>query len=120
MTMPFPSVNGGLGTNYGAEPPFNNYLNLVNYHFELCKAYQNWCKEEKYKNNLELVHMSGQFDSENNYPYVEKQVNSRCPTLERFDVNGLHPAPWGYLQMADAIYRNLVKEFYSEKTTNKK
>ena len=115
MTMPFPSVNGGLGTNYGAEPPFNNYLDLVRYRFELCKAYQNCCKEEKYKNNLELVHMSGQFDSENNYPYVEKQVNSRCSTVERFDVNGVHPAPWGYLQMADAIYRNLVKEFYSEK-----
>ena len=115
MTMLSPSSKGGLGTNYGAEPPFNNYLNLVNYHIELCKAYQSWCKEDKYKNNLELVHMSGQFDSENNYPYIEKRVNSRCPTTERLDTNGVHPAPCGYLQMADAIYRNLVKEFYSEK-----
>lgn len=115
MTMPFPSLNGGLGTNYGAEPPFNDYLNLINYHIELCKAYENWCKEEKYKDNLELVHMSGQFDSEHNYPYVEKPVNTRCQTTERFDVNGGHPAPCGYMQMADAVYRNLVKEFYSEK-----
>jgi lysophospholipase L1-like esterase len=115
MTMPFPSLEGGLGNNYGAEPPFNNYLNLVNYHFELCEAYQEWCKEEKYKNSLELVHMSGQFDSENNYPFIEKPVNTRSSAVEKFDINGGHPAKCGYMQMADAIFRNLVKEFYSEK-----
>ena len=115
MSGAFPSLKGGLGSNYGSEEPFNNRLDLINYYTELGKAYESWCEEEKYKGNLEYINLSGQFDSEYNFPHIEKPVNVRSEKTEWFDVNGVHPAPCGYMQIADAVYRNLVKECFSEK-----
>ena len=59
---------------------------------------------------MEFINLTGQFDSEYAYPHIEKPVNVRSKTTERLDTNASHPTEEGYLQMADAVYRNLVKE----------
>ena len=79
------------------------------------KTYKDWADEEKYKDKLEYVNISSQYDSEHNLPHVFKPVNVRSTETEWFDVNGGHPTKCGYKQIADAIYRNLVKECFSEK-----
>ncbi len=115
MGYPFPSMRGGLGSNYGATPPFNSYLGLVKYHITLGKTYEKWAEEEKYKGKLEYINVSGQCDAEYIYPHNEKPVNTRSSITEWMDVNGVHPSNDGYMQIADAVYRNLVKECFSEK-----
>ncbi len=115
LSYPLMSLRGGLGSNYGAEPPFNSHANLTNYHITLAKTYQEWAEEEEYKGKIEVINVSGQFDSEYSYPHAEKPVNTRSSTTEWIDVNGAHPLNEGYMQIADAVYRNLVKECFSEK-----
>lgn len=108
------SMNGGTGFNYGANMIYANLYDFTHYIMELNLAYQAWANEDDYKDFLELISVTGQFDAENNYPYIQKTVNTRSKTTERFDTNGLHPLPEGYFQVADAVYRNIVKEFCSE------
>ncbi len=109
LAPPLPSCNGGLGNNYGAELPFANYYDLVNYIMELNIAYEELAQEDGYKGFLEFVHLTAQFDSEYGYPHIEKPVNTRSTTTERFDTNGLHPTNEGKFLIADAVYRNLIK-----------
>ena len=115
MGYPFPSMRGGMGTNYGCEPPFNSLFGLIKYEITLGKAYERLAEEDKYKGKLEYINVSGQCDSEYIYPHEEKPVNTRSSITEWMDVNGVHPSNDGYMQIADAVYRNLVKEFFSEK-----
>ena len=84
----------------------------------LGKTYQDWTEEEKYKDKLEYINISAQFDSEHGYPHIFKPVNTRSKEVEWFDVNGVHPSNDGYMQIADAVYRNLVKECFSEEENN--
>lgn len=46
-----------------------------------------------------------------NMPYTEKCVNTRNSKKEIIGINGCHPLSEGYLQIADAAYRNMVKSF---------
>ncbi len=110
MAMPLPSVSGGMGNNYGAEPPFNDLYDIINYTNELNVAYEEICFEQSYKNSVEFIHLAGQFDCEYNYPNTLKPVNSRSQTTERIDTNACHPNFDGQMQIADAVYRNLIKE----------
>lgn len=115
MAMQLPSQNGGMGWSYGAEMPFTNHYNFTHYVMELNLAYEKWCEEEGYKDYMEFISLTGQFDSENNYPSIQKPVNVRSEITERVDTNGLHPSKSGYMQVADAVFRNVVKEFCSKK-----
>ncbi|MBQ7340211.1 MAG: hypothetical protein IJW43_05105 [Clostridia bacterium] len=108
-----PSCKGGMGWNYGAEPPFNDYYDIVDYIMELCIAYKDWCNEPDSKEYMEYVNLTGQFDSENAYPSIQKPVNVRSTKTEEFEVNGFHPTSIGQMQIADAVFRNVVKEFCS-------
>ena len=110
MAMPMPSVNGGMGSNYGAELPFADLYDIITYGTELNTAYQEICSEDKYKGSVEFIHLAGQFDSEYNYPFTLKKVNSRSQSTERLDTNARHPSVDGQMQIADAVYRNLIKE----------
>lgn len=110
-----PSLNGGLGSNYGAELPLCNYYDLVHYNMELKLAYEKWTMEEEYKDFMEYIDMSGQFDSDYAYPYIQRPVNVRSNITERIDTNGSHPTYAGYMQIADAVYRNVVKTFFVKK-----
>lgn len=110
-----PSPNGALGYAYGAELPFTNGFDIKHYKFELRLAYENWTKEPFYRDFMEFIDLTGQFDAEYNYPYMEKPVNTRSTQTERIDTNAAHPTDAGYMQMADAVYRNVIKEFCSQK-----
>lgn len=110
IAPPLPSVKGGIGSNYGAELPLTDCYELIHYIMELNLAYQNWALEDGYNDFLELINLAGQFDSEYSYPYIEKPVNSRSKIIERMDINAAHPTFEGKMQIADAIYRNLIKE----------
>ncbi len=105
-----PSCRGGMGSNYGAEPPMNDYFDIVNYIMELNMAYEELASEEGYKDFVEFIHLTGQFDTEYNYPHIEKPVNCRSSVTEWFDTNGFHSTIEGRYQIADVVYRNLVKE----------
>ena len=109
MGLQVPSVNGGTGTNYGAVLPYCDRYGLTRYVMELNIAFEKFTMEEGYCKFMEFINISGQFDSENNMPAMEKCVNTRSPKKEIFGINGVHPLKEGYLQIADAVYRNIVK-----------
>ncbi|MBQ8426405.1 MAG: hypothetical protein IJX16_01440 [Clostridia bacterium] len=110
MMSQLPSSKGGIGSNYGAHPLLTDYYKSVMYHLECNLAYQNWVLQDGYKDFMEFINVTGQFDSEYGYPHIEKPVNVRCKTTEWLDTNAVHPTKEGQMQIADAVYRNLVKE----------
>lgn len=105
------STNGGCGYSYGANMIYANLFDFTHYIMELNLAYQAWANDIQYRDFLEMISITGQFDAEYNYPSIEKAVNTRSKITERMDINGVHPLTEGYFQIADAVYRNVVKEF---------
>jgi hypothetical protein len=61
-----------------------------------------------------LLDIAGQFDSEHAFPSKPKPVNTRSEVTELIGTNGVHPTINGYLQIADAVYRNLIASFMHE------
>lgn len=108
MGLFVPSVNGGMGASYGAQLPYCDYYDFVRFVMELNKAYEEWTLLPEFRDYTEFVNTSGQFDSDNNMPNTEKSVNTRNKKTEIIGTNGVHPLPEGYLQIADAVFRNLV------------
>ena len=111
LGLPGHSLNGGLGTSYGAT---HNSFKLLSYEMDLDEAYQAWCNEEGWKDFMEYVDLAGQFDAEYNLPQKEKPVNTRCKTTEIMGTNGVHPSQAGYFQISDAVYRNVIASFMHE------
>ena len=70
--------------------------------------YEAWTKEEKYKDFTEFINLSGQIDIEYAMPYEIRKVNSRSTQTEIIGINGAHPSYEGYMQIADAVWRNMV------------
>ena len=114
MGLQVPSVSGGMGANYGAELPYCDDYGMTRYVMELNRVYEAWTMEEEYAAFMEFINISGQFDSDYNMPAAEKRVNTRNARKEWIGTNGVHPLPEGYLQIADAVYRNLVKNYCSQ------
>lgn len=100
-----------VGASYGAKLPYCDYYGLARFVFELNRIYEAWTLEEKYKDFMEFINISGQFDSDYNMPYKEKCVNTRSKQKEIVGSNGVHPSVDGYMQIADAVYRNIVNSF---------
>lgn len=103
-----PSVTGGMGANYGAVLPYCDDYGLTKFVMDLNIAYEEWAQEEKYKDFVEFINLSGQFDTDNSMPAEEKPVNVRSKKTEIVGTNGLHPTQEGYMQIADAAFRNMV------------
>lgn len=103
-----PSAIGGMGASYGASMPYCDYYGYLRYVLTLNQAYEAWTLEPGYRDFMEFIHISGQFDAENNMPGVEKAVNVRNSKTELIGINGIHPLVEGYMQVADAVYRNMV------------
>ena len=103
-----PSQNGGMGSSYGAKPPYCDKYGYTRFTFELNLLYEELCNEEGYSDFLEFVNIGAQFDSEYAYPAVEKTVNIRCKQTEPVGTNGLHPTHEGYLMIADAVFKNMA------------
>ncbi len=111
MGLQVPSVNGGMGNGYGAKMPYCDTYGMTRFVLQLNRVYEAWCKEDKYKEFTEFINISGQFDSDFNMPHAHKCVNTRSSETEIVGTNGVHPMVEGYYQIADAVYRNMVKEF---------
>jgi len=103
-----PSAIGGMGASYGTTMPYCDYYGYLRYVLALNKAYEEWTLETEYRDFMDFIHISGQFDAENNMPGAEKAVNTRSSKTEIIGTNGLHPLHEGYMQVADAVYRNMV------------
>ena len=108
MGIQMPSLNGGTGENYGANSGYSNVYGLCRTVMGLNIAYQELANESEFSEYVEFINVSAQFDSENNMPQLEKTVNTRSKRIEMVGSNGVHPAREGYLQIADAAYRNMI------------
>lgn len=111
MGLQVPSVNGGTAASYGAALPYCDDYGLTRYVMELNRAYEAWTLEPECRDYMQFINISGQFDSDHNMPCAEKPVNTRSAKTEIVGTNGVHPAHEGYLQIADAVYRNMVASF---------
>jgi hypothetical protein len=101
LGLQVPSIDG-FGANYGASWNFMDKLQVV---FNFDKWYKEVAAEFT---NVDFVNISGQFDTENNMQTGTRAVNARNAKTETYGTNGVHPANEGYLQIADAVYRNLT------------
>lgn len=108
------SVNGGMGHSYGTRSPLNDWYEIFYYAHELELAQREWAQEEGWKDFVEAINISGQFDCEHAFPAKPKPVNTRSEVTEIVGTNGVHPTVNGYLQVGDAVYRSIVASFMSE------
>jgi len=110
MGIQLPSVNGGCGHSYGASSQYSNWYGLVRAVMNMNLAYQEMANEDEFKDYVEFINISGQFDNEYNMPHQSKAINTRCILTEQVGTNGVHPSTDGYYQIGDAAYRALVPE----------
>lgn len=110
MGIQLPSVNGGCGQSYGANSVYSNWYGLVRSVMGMNLAYQQMAHEDEFKDYVEFINVSGQFDSEYNMPRQSKAVNTRSTTTEQVGTNGVHPSLDGYYQIGDAAFRSMVGE----------
>lgn len=103
-----PSVTGGMGANYGAKLRYCDTYGITRFIFDLNLAYEKWVNEENYKDFMEFINLSGQFDTDYVMPCEDKPVNVRSKRTELIGTNGVHPTDEGYMQIADAMYRNMI------------
>lgn len=109
MGLQVPSVNGGMGANYGATgTSYSDRYGMVVTVLNMNQAYQDFANQDDYKSFVEFVNISSQFDSEYNMPQAEATVNTRNSLTEQRGTNGVHPSDNGYMQIADVVYRNLM------------
>ena len=109
MGIQVPSVNGGMGANYGATgTSYSDGYGMVVAVLNQNKAYQDFANSEGYKDFVEFVNVSAEFDTEYNMPYTEVNVNTRSTIKEKRGTNGVHPSNDGYMQIADVVYRNMM------------
>lgn len=109
MGLQVPCVLGGIGKNYGATGQgYADGYGLAASVFALNEAYQAFANQEGYDEWVEFVNISTEFDSEWNMQLSESPVNTRNSNVEWRGKNGLHPGSNGYLQIGDAIYRNII------------
>lgn len=101
LGLQVPSLDG-IGANYGTSW---NYYEKLQFVFNL----NNWYKDisEEYI-DVDVINIAGQFDTDYNMQTTTRAVNTRNSTLETYQNNGVHPAEEGYLQIADAVYRNIA------------
>jgi hypothetical protein len=111
LGLQLPSLNGGLGTNYGASGKYSDKWWLIRKMREYNGLLANFAKDASYSSFVDYVDVASQFDSENNMPEGETMVNTRNTKTELRGTNGVHPAQPGYLQIADVVYRRIVYDF---------
>ena len=59
--------------------------------------------------NLVICPVSALFDTDNNYPSVDKPVNPRSTQTEKVVTDEVHPTTEGYYSLADMVYSALCK-----------
>jgi hypothetical protein len=107
MGVEIPSMNGGLGANYGGAGDAE-YYGMVRTVNSNNIALQQLADQPAYSSWVKFIAVAPQFDSENNMSQSLTPVNTRNAATEYRGTNGVHPATAGYYQIADAAYREFV------------
>ncbi len=94
----------GFANNYGITWPWFPMLEKV---FAFEDAYRALAADAKYRGQLSVVSIAGQYDAEYNEQKGGFAANNRNPANEVIGTNGVHPSDYGYLQIADAIFRHM-------------
>lgn len=104
------SQNGGLGANYDCRTSFGQFdVSTINHLlFEMNKKYYTLENDSEFSGYVKVVNTHAQFDAENAFPSMEKNVNTRATKKESVGTNGVHPTNNGYWQIADAEFRALL------------
>ena len=105
-----PSQNGGLGYNYAASGDSGSFLTTSwNYKVhKMNRLYKTIETDKNYKDYVKVIDLCSQVDSNNCYPYIEKEVNNRSTEKEKVGTNGVHPSNTGYWLMADGWFRSII------------
>lgn len=111
LGLEVPSLDG-FGKNYGCAW---NWYEKTKYVHELDAWYAEIAKNN---GNVTSINISGQFDTENNMQTNTRAVNARNAKTETYQTNGVHPDASGYLQIADAVYRDLTHKLQQERLLN--
>ena len=112
LGLQLPSLNGGLGANYGASGEYSDLYWLIKQVREYNAFLASIAGENGYSEFVEYVDVASQFDSENNMPEEETMVNTRNTSKTEWrGTNGVHPANPGYMQIADVVYRKVINDF---------
>ena len=107
----FPSMELMM-PGYGAGSGFADTFGVLSGIFEMQKAYQVFAKEDGYSSFVDYLCLANQTDSDYNFPISQKDVNTRnADVKEGYANNTIHAGTKGYLQFADAAYRNFVANF---------
>lgn len=89
-----------FGANYHSNQTRWGYLK--NQHLAVLRLMQTFGDREK--ENLYIVPAYTNIDCVHNFPSALKAVNARNETKVERATNGVHPAPAGYMQIADSIF----------------
>jgi hypothetical protein len=92
-----------MANNYGIGWKYYTKLQHV---WNLQEWYQELANEEY--QTADFVCMSAQFDTEYNCITSQMDVDMRNSQKVTVQTNAVHPAPAGYLEIADAVCRNIV------------
>ena len=111
LGLQMPSINDGLGQNYGCDQAYSQRFGLYVCAWNYNKALQDLCNSEDYADYCEFVDIATQFDSENNFPGGNSKANKRNTSTYYAQTNGVHPSNPGYFQIADVVWRNFVKNY---------
>ena len=111
MGLQLPSLNGGLGANYGASGGYSDLYGIIRAVYNYNAFLRELSESADYSSFVHYVDVASEFDSENNMPQSPAQVNTRNADTERRGTNGVHPATAGQMQIADVVYRWFVANF---------
>lgn len=106
--IPMPSVCGGMGISYGAAGgSYADTRDMTLMAHRLNALYADMASEPEFAPYVSYVETAAQVDTDYVMPTAERPVNTRSTLTETIGTNGVHPSPGGYMQIADAIYRDL-------------
>ena len=104
VTQQVPSRDG-FANNYGISWPWFEKLDRI---YDFQDVYIELSNSAKYRANLSVVSVAGQYDAEYNEMKMTVDANNRNDTDVIIGSNGVHPSNEGYLQIADAMYRHMI------------
>ena len=110
VTQQLPSRDG-FANNYGVSWPWFEKVDKI---FDFQDIYIELANSAKYRANLSVVSVAGQFDTAYNEIKTTTTVNNRNNTTVTIGSNGVHPSNNGYLQIADALYRHMIHRLSSQ------
>ncbi len=113
MSIPLTSTYAGLGSYYEISREYSDNYGIQIRIQEYDNFLEEWTKMDGYAGWLRYVDVKGQFDSEWNMPYENKNVNNTNSSVKEYvgTSMGMHPSSNGYNQIGDAFFRALMSSW---------